>query len=252
MKKCLIAGLLVAVSAAAFADGEKAVSGKPRFSRTAGGLLVKPGTYTGKVAIIDTQSQVSFSVATQLVADLERLTECRFAAEKAARDVPQKLMADHKADLALVVIDDPKEPTMLLAPEDHWGVVNVARLTDDLPGQGAKAKFLPSRARKEYLRAISILMGGGSSQFPGNAMNAATVRELDQMADQIPVDMLDYYGRYLAKIGVKSKVLVPYRTACREGWAPQPTNDVQKSIWERVHAIPKAPMKIEFDPKKGR
>ena len=27
-----------------------------------------------------------------------------------------------------------------------------------------------------------------------------------------------------------------YREACQEGWAPQPTNDVQKAIWEQVKA----------------
>ena len=27
-----------------------------------------------------------------------------------------------------------------------------------------------------------------------------------------------------------------YRKACREGWAPAPTNDVQKAIWEDINA----------------
>ena len=30
--------------------------------------------------------------------------------------------------------------------------------------------------------------------------------------------------------------LATYRTACIEGWAPPPTNDVQRTIWERVHS----------------
>jgi len=37
-----------------------------------------------------------------------------------------------------------------------------------------------------------------------------------------------------------------------EGWAPAPTNEYQKIVWDKVHAIPQKPMKIEFDPKKGR
>ncbi len=27
-----------------------------------------------------------------------------------------------------------------------------------------------------------------------------------------------------------------YRRACQEGWAPAPTNDVQRAIWEQVRA----------------
>ena len=34
--------------------------------------------------------------------------------------------------------------------------------------------------------------------------------------------------------------------------APAPTNEFQKAVWDKVHAIPQNPMKIEFDPKKGR
>ena len=34
-----------------------------------------------------------------------------------------------------------------------------------------------------------------------------------------------------------------------EGWSPSPTNDVQRAIWEKVHAIPDKPLTIEFDPK---
>ena len=43
-----------------------------------------------------------------------------------------------------------------------------------------------------------------------------------------------------------------YEEACMMGVAPPPTNDIQKAIWDKVHAAPKNPMKIEFDPKKGR
>ena len=42
-----------------------------------------------------------------------------------------------------------------------------------------------------------------------------------------------------------------YKKACQEGWVSAPTNDIQKAIWDKVHAAPKNPMKIEFDSKKG-
>ena len=66
------------------------------------------------------------------------------------------------------------------------------------------------------------------------------------------MDMVKRAEKYMEKCGVTPLRIATYRQACREGWAPAPTNDVQKAIWDKVHAIPKSPMKIEFDPKKGR
>ena len=43
---------------------------------------------------------------------------------------------------------------------------------------------------------------------------------------------------------------VPYLVAVQEGWAPQPTNDVQKAIWDKVHALPTEPIKIKPEEKK--
>ena len=45
---------------------------------------------------------------------------------------------------------------------------------------------------------------------------------------------------------------IPYRQACQEGWAPAPTNAVQRAIWNKVHQIPDSPLVIEFDPKRDR
>ena len=52
--------------------------------------------------------------------------------------------------------------------------------------------------------------------------------------------------------GIEPIEIGTYYDACLIGVAPPPTNAVQKAIWDKVHAIPKTPMKIEFDPKKGR
>ena len=64
--------------------------------------------------------------------------------------------------------------------------------------------------------------------------------------------MVDYYQTYLEKLGVTKMEKTTYLRACKEGWAPAPTNEVQKRVWDKVHAAPRMPMKIEFDPKKGR
>ena len=64
--------------------------------------------------------------------------------------------------------------------------------------------------------------------------------------------MVDNYIAYLRAIGVKPAEKTTYRKACHEGWAPPPTNEVQKAIWEQIHSSPDKPIKIEFDPKKDK
>ncbi len=43
-----------------------------------------------------------------------------------------------------------------------------------------------------------------------------------------------------------------YLVACQEGWAPPPTNEYQKAIWDKVHATPSKPIKITYDKDKQK
>lgn len=210
--------------------------------RKQGGLLVKPGSGQGRVAIVNAQSRLAESNLVAVARMFAKATEANFALAKDGKD----------AQVVLTVIDDPKEPKMLLAPDDHWGKVNLAGLVDDLPGEAAKEKFFPVRARKTVAKALSLLVGGGASTFPGNLMNAATARELDMMEEQVPYDMANKYKGFLPKIGITKTERATYRKACREGWAPSPTNDVQKKIWDDVHTVPSDPIKIKYDAKRDK
>ena len=77
-----------------------------------------------------------------------------------------------------------------------------------------------------------------------------SLRKLDTSIDTIPVDMVNYYQEYLKTLGVTTRAVTSYKTACKEGWAPAPTNDVQRAIWDKVHAMPTAPIKIKPEEKK--
>ena len=46
------------------------------------------------------------------------------------------------------------------------------------------------------------------------------------------------------KRGIEPIVDGTYKDACEAGWAPMPTNDVQRSIWQKVHEMPAEPLKI--------
>jgi hypothetical protein len=139
----------------------------------------------------------------------------------------------------------------LIAPEGRWAFVNVARLSS---GRGKKTPFFEARVKKEVARIGCMLFGNIGSTYNANLLSFIENAEgLDRYeSDALPVDGTMRCARYLINLGVKPYRRISYRKACKEGWAPPPTNDVQKAIWDKVHATPKNPIRIEFDPKKGR
>ena len=66
------------------------------------------------------------------------------------------------------------------------------------------------------------------------------------------MDVVQRFWDYMKPLGVLPAQRATYMKACQEGWAPPPTNDVQKAVWEKVHAIPDKPITIEYDPKKDK
>ena len=157
-----------------------------------------------------------------------------------------KLLSE-KETCAIIFISEDKncDVPMLVAPDSRWANVNIAALGND---------NLDKRIQREVIRAFSYLCGGVSSSYPNPMSHPVTnVKQLDLIENpELPIDVIMRFPEYLKLLGVTPYVQASYRTACRQGWAPAPTNDVQKAIWDKVHAAPKTPMKIEFDPKKGR
>jgi hypothetical protein len=148
----------------------------------------------------------------------------------------------------LFLIDDASLPTLLSAPEDGWAFVNVAKLgRNDDP-------FFESRVTKEISRGFAILCGAFMSQYANPLVSCITKPEqLDAIEKAtLPFDSLIRIPTYLDGYGISPYEPYSYMDACQEGFAPAPTNEVQQAIWDKVHAIPSNPMKIEFDPKKGR
>ena len=113
---------------------------------------------------------------------------------------------------------------------------------------------LYQRLNKLFTRVCTVVFGGVHEVVPFSAMQSVVnIKDLDALgAFAIAPNGLSMISDHMPKIGVTFPYVTTYKRACREGWAPSPTNDIQKAIWEKVRAVPQAPMKIEFDPKKGR
>ena len=216
--------------------------------RETGGRLRTLYLHTKSVYYVNAQSRVGAKVVEEARAKMERVLRTPIASTNGVFAFQSPKIY---GELSLYVIDDEKLPMSLVAPEGRWAFVNVAPLAQ---GRGEKPAFLEARVKKEMARIGCLVLGGISSTYRENLLGFVDSPEgLDKfMDDTLPVDGPLRCGRYLLSLGVKPYRDVTYRKACQEGWAPAPTNDVQKAIWEDVHKIPENPIKIEFDPKKGR
>lgn len=221
---------------------------KARMEARNGGTVIDRTRQKGRIFVAVDQKDVSVKdvqEATMKIVDL--LHVAIDVEEKAAPalDKAKDYLWDNKANLVVAVVSIPGQPSLLVAPEDRWAQVNVAALA------GGDVKM---RTQKEVSRAIAFLCGAASTSFVQTLVSPITsMNDLDGVDGyELPIDSLRSMEPYFKGIGITPWRQAYYRSACKEGWAPAPTNDVQKAIWNEIHAIPANPMKIEFDPKKDK
>ena len=225
---------------------ERRAKAKKVIAQKLGGFIARPGTPQGEICYINCQKRIPLEWIKESINYFKEETKFRISYKEGSFEFP---MPKIQGNASLFIIDDDKMPVILVAPENAWAIVNVAVIAKE-----TRPVFFEMRTKKQMSRAFAFLCGASNSQYP-RALTRGIIdeRDLDKNPDiQLPVDVLTRFRTYMEPLGVKPSILVPYRRAVEEGWAPTPTNDVQKAIWDKVHAAPKAPMKIEFDPKKGR
>lgn len=216
--------------------------------RRTGGFVVAPAAGRG-IRFVDVNSGIQ-------EATFKKLTEAissgpRFAVTLEKGTPSKKYMPDDKSGAVVVFVDDASSPmTILTAPEQGWASLNVAPLKSDSPD---KERF-HKRVCKETWRALVYMLGGGNNQMPACIMKScAGVRDIDALKMEQPSpEPFREMSLSAKKLGLAQARLTSYRKACQEGWAPAPANDIQKAIWDEVHAMPTAPIKIKPETKKVR
>ena len=241
----LIVAITVALAAAmTFAAGNqptpkltKAEKEHLRLVKT-GGMITRQGE--GKAVIVNCQRKFPAAALSATIEPFKELLKVEMEVRDGSWKFGDGVPAD--ANVAVYVVDDPKMPLSLIAPETRWGVVNVAQIDKE------------SNLKKEVTRVAIMTFGAGVSQYKVSPMQPITsVKDLDSLVGStLTVDVTMAMRANLEKLGLTQTKYTTYRKACMEGWAPQPTNEYQKAIWEQIHAIPDKPIKIEFDPKKDK
>jgi hypothetical protein len=169
--------------------------------------------------------------------------------ETATGDPAKSLRPTAEHPVVVAVVNDPSsDTTILVAPEQSWATLNAAPLLRDKPS----AEVLASRMHKEIWRASAMAMGAANSMTqPCLLRQINTLRELDHTKNMLPSPQpINNMIEVADRLGIVRIHRATYRRACEEGWAPAPTNDVQKAIWEKVHRLPTEPIKIKPETKK--
>jgi hypothetical protein len=141
---------------------------------------------------------------------------------------------DRKTGAVVSVIDQPGWTSLLVAPEDGWVQVNVAALAKDNP----TPEVLEARTKKELWRAFVLLFGGGNAHLAGDLMRPVnSLKDLDAFPNLAPGP--EPFNAVLDGARARGITIIrrtTYKSACEEGWAPAPTNEFQKAIWDQVKA----------------
>ena len=217
------------------------------FIERTGGYVRNTAGQKGRVLIANAQTKVPLDGLRKSVSKLADIMKIAIDIENVENgDVAKtpELLKDKSANAVVYITSSGSSP-LLVSPDERWASVSVAAMGD---------ANTSARLEKETMRALTFLCGGTASGYANPMTYPVTdVRQLDLIdSPDLPIDVIQRMQQYLERLGVTPYKQATYRTACKQGWAPAPTNDAQKAIWDKVHAIPANPMKIEFDPKKGR
>lgn len=199
-----------------------------------GGMIVQEGKGPS-ILFLNLQSaakEESVRETSELIGKLVRFrTHCESA--KPLKNPVEQLAAKVGGDTAAVVavVEDPDLPVLLIAPESRWALVNVAPLK-----KGVGAEQFQVRVQKEIWRAFAMVMGASNSNFETCLLKPVfDPSDLDALKPKTicpePFNKIFQTGQ---KLGIHPSRMTTYRRAVQEGWAPAPTNDFQKAVWNEV------------------
>lgn len=248
MKRLMLATLIGVTFASFAAEGRAKLTPEQiavRKYQHFGGFLYQP-METKVVSIVNDQTVVDVSVLARIASEMKDLL-----------NVPVEVDAKANVGVVLKVCACEKLGPLVVLPDSATACVSVAKLSEDRPSKA----LLEERLQKELWRGLIYALGGGNSFSPQCVMKQISgLKELDALSGKVAcpevfVSALEGAG----KLGIKPARRVSYRQACKEGWAPAPTNDVQRAVLERVKTEkgfeeqtrdPTKPIRIKYTPAK--
>ena len=229
--RMLAVATLVASASSVASENDRA-----RFLRETGGSIDLPPK--GCVAVVDCTSGQMRNLLDTPLTMLEEITQVVFKRmTKPAfhlSKTPAQVKAESGAAVVVFVVNIPAFPPMLVQPDDNWGVVNM----EPFLSQGYDVQHV----QRIFLRVAVMAMGAWCND------NAGILQENIENTQRMSLMELRNIMNHLLSLGITRMTTTTYYQACRDGWAPVPTNNIQRAVWERVQAEkergPTNPIKI--------
>ena len=160
------------------------------------------------------------------------------------------LLHRYGGNVAVFIIDDPSLPMSLSAPEDRWAMLNVAQIKSDKPD----VKKFQHRISILFTRQCCRVLGSDEAKGTDTCFHTILkVADIDAITSfDLPMGPELAIPETLEPRGIEAIQWGTYQDACELGIAPKPTNDIQRAIWEKVHAPPSKPIKITYDKDKQK
>lgn len=140
----------------------------------------------------------------------------------------------NRVAFVVVLVSETGAPSLLVAPENRWAVVNVQALATDKPN----VEIFRKRVQREQWRAVCYVLGAANSSMSNCAMSPVfTPSDLDSLALTASPEPFARMRGTIDRMGMQSPTATTYRHAVEQGWAPSPTNDIQRAIWQEIRKI---------------
>jgi hypothetical protein len=226
---------------AGMTDEQKAEYARQRteaMRRRTGGSVINYAAQKGEVLFLNAQKRVPAEPLAKRIDTMKELFCSSFSLKEWNKPITlanaQATLDECKANAAVFIVDDPSIPvTILSAPETKWIFLNVAALAKD----GADDQKLMERTRRELWRTLGYMLGNDSVADVCVMKAVTSLKELDEIGAEAPSSgPIILIARRLKSIGVMPYQRVPYSRALREGWAPMPTNEIQRAVYERFQS----------------
>ena len=216
-------------------DPEARAAARAAMLARTGGIIQSQATGPA-LLFLNTQTQTPEKILRDTADTIARVL--RLQVEVATRESADplveasKALADTNTAAVVVVGNLPGQPALLIAPEARWALVNCAALG----GEGVSDELRDERVQKEIWRAFGYLMGAANSNFETCVLKSVvTPADLDALkARTLCLEPFNKIMTHAQKLGMKPVRMATYRKAAEQGWAPPPTNDIQKAIWNEV------------------
>jgi len=200
-----------------------------------GGMLRTP-SLGATIGIVNVQSRIPLSTISRKVDEMKSLLRLPFLIiEEPSVDVvklSEGVLKGTNVAVVVAVYDAPGKPSILIAPDARWVLVNVSELN----AEGVAKEIQEARLGKQLWRGLCGVLGVGYAMTPDSLLQPIKkMEDLDKISSKAPG--MDSWGEIFnqaARMGIQRTKLTTYKKACEEGWAPMPTNAIQKAIWEEV------------------